>query len=253
MCGGGLFCEKIREPPRKIFRAQVRPRRVLAALHGNVWGKNAWGKPFWGGFRKGDRGVCKGIAASVKTDKRARRGALFAGMGSSWRAARRRRFRLRMRLSARRRRTARRRVAFHCAGVIAVSREVSLCPVPFWCCGNNAFRQIWKRHVTPCASSPRAFSCRLSGLRTAYGPMSVSTSGGAMRRRRLQKTGRRREYSPPSHAVDILLPSKVFSQRFDCLRIVGSSGGFPPQTNPRNFQPFTNSLFRQLSAIPQTL
>lgn len=166
----------------------------------------------------------------------------------SWRAARRRRFRRRMRLSARRRRTARRRVAFHCAGVIAVSREVSLCPVPFWCCGNNAFRQIWKRHATPCASSPRVFSCRLSGSRTAYGPMSVSTSGGAMRRRRLQKTERRREYSPPSHAVDIFLPSKVFSQRFDCLRIVGSSGVFPPQTNPRKFQPFTNSLFWRLSA-----
>ena len=128
----------------------------------------------------------------------------------SWRAARRRRFRRRMRLSARRRRTARRRVAFHCAGVIAVSREVSLCPVPFWCCGNNAFRQIWKRHATPCASSPRAFSCRLSGSRTAYGPMSVSTSGGAMRRQRLQKTGRRREYSPPSRAADALLPQGLF-------------------------------------------
>lgn len=83
-CAAAASFVKKSGSPRGKFSA--RAGSAAPRFGGSAWqclrGKsNAWGKPFWGGFQKGCRGVCKGIAASVKTDKRARRGALFAGRG----------------------------------------------------------------------------------------------------------------------------------------------------------------------------
>lgn len=107
-------------------------------------------------------------------------------------------------------------MASHCAGVGVASGDVSLYSIPVWCCGRNAACQIWKSRVKRRLLARNGLAL-LHGARRVRSQHAACVGFGA----RLQsgcdappfktsKTGRRREYSPPSRAADALLPQGLF-------------------------------------------